>query len=188
MMRESIFDNSKRLKNSRNFSKVSIVPDLTKQQRKDDKAIMDEADRRNEDLGEEEGNFEWRCLGRKGERVLVKVKVQNDNRMHNRAGNKATQQPVRQVVPQPGTGANLEPLGQRGRAQIMPPSPTREEEEEEYVSGEEDVTEGVEGVRDVEGVEEGVVADAEDQQNGRKRKGNDSPTFVSSQTTRKKKA
>ena len=45
-----------------------------------------------------------------------------------------------------------------------------------------------EGVRDVEGVEEGVVADTEDQQNGRKRKGNDSPTFVSSQTIRKKKA
>ena len=187
-IRESILDNAKKLKNSRNFSKVSIVPDLTKQQRKDDKALMDEADRRNEDLGDEEGNFEWRCLGRKGERVLVKVKVHNDSRMHNRARNNVMQQPIRPVVPQPGTGANLEPLGQRGRAQIMPPSPTREEEEEEYVSGEEDVTEGVEGVRDVEGVEEGVVADAEDQQNGRKRKGNDSPTFVSSQTTRKKKA
>ena len=188
-LKESILTNAKRLKGSRNFSKVSIVPDLTKQQRKDDKALMDEADQRNADLGPDEGNFEWRCVGRKGERVLLKARVHDSNRRQ--VVSHRPHQLPKPVVPQPGTGANLEPLGQRGRAQILPDSPEKEasDEEEEYASGEEEVTEGVvveEGAE--EGVEEGVVVDSEGMPTGRKRKGNDSPTFQATQTTRKKKA
>ena len=91
---------------------------------------MDEADQLNEDLGDEEGNFEWRCIGRKGEGVIVKVKVHNNNRV--------IQQPIWLVVSTQHWSQSGATWPER-QSLDHAPSPAREGEEE-YISGEEDVT------------------------------------------------
>ena len=77
--RESLFSKARKLPRT-DFANVSIVPDLTELQRNEDKELADEAERLTEELSGDEGkNWEFRCVGRKGERVIRKVKKQNNN-------------------------------------------------------------------------------------------------------------
>jgi hypothetical protein len=71
--REDILERAKHLKDT-HFSEVVIVPDLTKEQRKEEAAMNGEAERRNSELTEEEKakNLEWMVVGARGERRIVK--------------------------------------------------------------------------------------------------------------------
>ena len=73
--REMIFNRAKNIP-STEFKDVSIAPDLTDQQRDEDKALMAEAERKNEERTEEERlNFEFRCQGRRGERTIIRTRI-----------------------------------------------------------------------------------------------------------------
>ena len=75
-IREKIFDKAKQLPQS-SYSTVSIAPDLTKQQRDEEKELAEEAKRLTEEQNEEDFLvFEYRLVGRKGERVIRKLKKQ----------------------------------------------------------------------------------------------------------------
>ena len=70
-----VLKNSKHLANS-NLENISIVPDLTQQQRKAERSLQTEADRRNqEELTNEDvsKNLEWRVVGKRGQKRLVKT-------------------------------------------------------------------------------------------------------------------
>ena len=56
------------------YEQVSIVPDLTIMQRKSEQRLREEADRRNEELSEEdkERNVKWMVVGRRGEKRIIK--------------------------------------------------------------------------------------------------------------------
>ena len=56
------------------FECVSIVPDLTKSQRRDEQALREEADRKNGQLTAEdrEKNLKWIVVGKRGEKRLIK--------------------------------------------------------------------------------------------------------------------
>ncbi len=67
--KENILFNAKRLKNSADYYEVNIVPDLTKQQRKEEDDLSKEVARRNVDLDPEVSlNSEWRLVGLKGQK------------------------------------------------------------------------------------------------------------------------
>ena len=69
-----VIENSRLLKNSTR-SDVSIIPDLTKRQRNEEDALRKEMEKRNAELeGEDFLNSEWRLVGIRGERKLVKGK------------------------------------------------------------------------------------------------------------------
>ena len=73
-VRERIFASAKKLPGT-DFHKVSIVPDLTDMQRQDDKDLFKEAERMNQEMEEEDSeNYFYRCVGRKGERTIVRLK------------------------------------------------------------------------------------------------------------------
>ena len=73
-VKEKILAEARHLKNNTAFSHVGIVPDLTKQQRKEESEMRDEAEKRNENMdGEESLNYEWRLVGPKGEKRLQKL-------------------------------------------------------------------------------------------------------------------
>ena len=77
--KQEILGCSKRLDRTQ-FSDVSIVPDLTKQQREADNELRKEADRRNrEELSEDDKskNLKWVAVGKKGLRRLSKREVRD---------------------------------------------------------------------------------------------------------------
>jgi hypothetical protein len=71
--KEDLIDRAKNLKNTR-FPEVTIVPDLTKEQRREEAAMNGEAENRNKDLSEEDRakNLEWMVVGARGEKRIVK--------------------------------------------------------------------------------------------------------------------
>lgn len=71
--RRRILERNRDLQNSR-YSHVSIVADLTKKQREEEKKLLLEAERRNRNLSTEEKskNLKWLVVGRKGEKRLIK--------------------------------------------------------------------------------------------------------------------
>ena len=70
--RQYILANTRKLSNSR-YSNVSIVPDLTHQQRKEEEELRKEADTLNKALTNEEFlNWEWVLIGVRGKRTLIK--------------------------------------------------------------------------------------------------------------------
>ena len=72
--RQYILANTRKLANSK-FTNVSIVPDLTHQQRKEEEELRKEADTLNNALDDEEFlNWEWVLIGVRGKRTLVKRK------------------------------------------------------------------------------------------------------------------
>ena len=74
-LRECIFENARHLPKTR-FNHVSIIPDLTTQQRDEDSELRDEATRLNNEMSAEDSlNWIYRCTGRRGERVIAKLKV-----------------------------------------------------------------------------------------------------------------
>ena len=75
-IREKVFDKAKQLPQS-SYSTVSIAPDLTKQQRDEEKELAKEAKRLTDEQNEEDFLvFEYRLVGRKGQRVIRKLKKQ----------------------------------------------------------------------------------------------------------------
>ena len=71
--KNELMEKSKELRNTE-FKEVSIVPDLTQQQRKEEAEMVRESERRNETRTAEEvaKNLEWMVAGRKGEKRLFK--------------------------------------------------------------------------------------------------------------------
>ena len=79
--KQTILEHSKRL-DSTQFRNISIVPDLTKQQREADNELRKEADRRNrEELTEDDKskNVRWVAVGKKGMRRLSKREVRDNS-------------------------------------------------------------------------------------------------------------
>ena len=84
--KQAIMDSARNLANS-NFSHISIVPDLTQRQRKDEERLRKEAERRNAEMEKDEAqNWEWVLVGTRGERRLIKRKVfvQDRRNIHHR--------------------------------------------------------------------------------------------------------
>ena len=63
------------------FACVTIVPDLTKTQRKGEMRLREEAERRNQDLTEEERerNLKWIVAGSRGEKRIIKGTERDKN-------------------------------------------------------------------------------------------------------------
>lgn len=79
--RDHIFEKARNLGRSKNYFRVSIVPDLTKLQREEDRALMKQADKLNSEMTEEDKkNWFYRCVGKKGERRIAKLRVRQETR------------------------------------------------------------------------------------------------------------
>ena len=74
-----ILENARKLARTE-FKDISIAPDLTPRQRKDEADMRKEAEMRNENLSEEDRskNLSWVVVGRKGERKLRKMRSTQD--------------------------------------------------------------------------------------------------------------
>ena len=78
-MKKKILANTRKLANSR-FDRISIIPDLTPQQRKEEEDQRKEVSRLNQELDEEEAlNWEWVLVGPRGRRRAIKRKKFNQN-------------------------------------------------------------------------------------------------------------
>ena len=77
---DSVLDKSHKLSEMEDpWSSVHIIRDLTKTQRKEEKEMRIDVDKKNHELSEEEkGNWEWKVVGRRGERKIVKVEVKEE--------------------------------------------------------------------------------------------------------------
>lgn len=91
-VKTKILQNAKNLFNSQ-LKDVSIVPDLTNKQRKDEQRMRQEVEDRNKELSQEESlNYEWRLIGTRGSRQVLKVrkrpqsKISGDNPPRTRRG------------------------------------------------------------------------------------------------------
>ena len=72
--KENILSHAKRLKDSADYYEVNIVPDLTKQQRKEEDDLSKEVTKRNLELDPEVSlNSEWKLVGPKGQKRLDNV-------------------------------------------------------------------------------------------------------------------
>jgi hypothetical protein len=71
--KEDLLERAKKLKDTQ-FPEVVIVPDLTKNQRKEEAEMAGEVERRNRDLSEEDRskNLVWMVVGARGEKRIVK--------------------------------------------------------------------------------------------------------------------
>jgi hypothetical protein len=71
--KEDLLENAKQLRNTQ-YSDVAIVPDLTREQRKEEADMISEVEKRNSELSEEDKakNLEWVVVGARGERRIVK--------------------------------------------------------------------------------------------------------------------
>jgi hypothetical protein len=71
--KEDLLEKAKDLRNTQ-FPEVSIIPDLTQEQRREEAEMNKEVERRNRDLPPEDRakNLEWMVVGARGERRMVK--------------------------------------------------------------------------------------------------------------------
>jgi hypothetical protein len=72
------------------WDKVNVVPDMTKRQRQEDKDVKEEAERRNNDMDEEEAkNWVNKVVGARGQRRVIRVsrkdEVREDRRERTRS-------------------------------------------------------------------------------------------------------
>ena len=96
--KESILDNAWKLSKEKEgspWAAVSIVPDLTQLQRKEEESLRTEAKEMNNKLSAEEAkNCCWKVVGRRGERRIVRVTLGRDegsrDRSHLQNGRKGT--------------------------------------------------------------------------------------------------
>ena len=77
---DSVLDKSHKLADKEEpWSNVNIIRDLTKTQRKEEKEMRVDVEKKNNELNEDEkGNWEWKVVGRRGERKVMKVEVKVD--------------------------------------------------------------------------------------------------------------
>ena len=75
-----ILDKSKELAHKEQpWSDVHIIRDLTKCQRKEEKQLRDDCTKKNDERSEEDAlNWEWKVVGRRGERKLIKATVEKE--------------------------------------------------------------------------------------------------------------
>ena len=74
-LRDYILDNARKLANS-SFNSISIIPDLTQDQRKEEEKLRKTADKRNRELDPAEAlNWEWVLIGMRGDRRLIKRRI-----------------------------------------------------------------------------------------------------------------
>ena len=72
--RTHVLENARRLASTR-FERISITPDLTPLQRKEEDGLRKEAESRNSAMTNDERlNYEWVLVGRKGQKSLIKRK------------------------------------------------------------------------------------------------------------------
>ena len=73
--RNTILENTRKLASSR-FERISITPDLTPLQRKEEDGLRKEAETRNNAMDQEERlNYQWVLVGMKGQRSLIKRRI-----------------------------------------------------------------------------------------------------------------
>ena len=84
--REHLFDKARNLPKSSNKS-ISICPELTNQQRAEDKELMEEMEKLN--IENEDLNWEYRCLRRQGEKTIAGPR-QTTSTTHNPQGTGTT--------------------------------------------------------------------------------------------------
>ena len=77
-VRENIFEKARNIPDT-TYHEVNVVPDLTKMQREEEKELVAEAKKQTEEQDDEDFLvYEFKCMGRKGERVIRRVKKMND--------------------------------------------------------------------------------------------------------------
>ena len=90
---------------------ISVVPDLTARQRKEESNMRKEAEKRNEELTEEESlNYVWKTVGPRGEKRLVKVRIR-EGETQQQQRNKRRLSPTaqtRSTRPRTNQGSDLE--------------------------------------------------------------------------------
>ena len=88
-VRENVFTRARNLPCTK-YHALSIVPDLTDQQRKEDKELYAEAEKKNAEMTSEDAeNFVYRCIGRRGERTIAKLR-RTDRTTNSRRENNQT--------------------------------------------------------------------------------------------------
>jgi hypothetical protein len=72
--KEDLLEKARDLRNTQ-FAEVTIIPDLTNEQRKEEAEMVKEAEQRNRQLTQEDlaKNLEWRVVGARGEKRLIKT-------------------------------------------------------------------------------------------------------------------
>jgi hypothetical protein len=98
--KEDVLERAKDLRNTQ-FSEVVIIPDLTKEQRKEEADMLAEVEKRNGELSREDRskNLEWMVVGARGERRIVKGTVRQTDRQR-RGGQTASRGGARLASPQ----------------------------------------------------------------------------------------
>ena len=100
--RELIYRSARKLKNSQHAD-IYIVPDLTARQRKDEENLRQEAEKRNGEMNDtDSGNWEWKVIGPKGQKRLIKAKkTQDDNNSNSNHNTRKKKRSVEEVSPGP---------------------------------------------------------------------------------------
>lgn len=94
--KRELMNKAKNLAKSVEFITVSIAHDLTKRQREADTELLNTAERRNREMDDEERkNYEWKVLGPKGQRRLVRLKKSADLRKRTREMEDSGESPPR---------------------------------------------------------------------------------------------
>ena len=97
--RNTVLSKARNLQKSQKYSSVGIVPDLTKEQRKDEDDMIKEVEKLNSQLSEQDSlNFKYQLVGRKGEKRMIKVKIKNNQSQQSSTHRK------RKGPPSPGRG------------------------------------------------------------------------------------
>jgi hypothetical protein len=151
--RAAILDAARQLKNT-DYSDVSIVPDLTPLQRKEETSLADEAERRNRDeLSEDDvqKNLKWYVVGVRGARRLVKTRARAETSGRGRGRRPSgparpprQSGPPRPAVPQPTgrqpslSGPELLPSRKRNREWRAAAHRDGQEDDEMEEEGEEE--------------------------------------------------
>ena len=77
--KNSLLDKSAKLKDLENWTSVTLVQDLTKKQRQQEQSLREKCDAKNEERSEEDAkNWEWKVVGRRGEKRIAKRDLESE--------------------------------------------------------------------------------------------------------------
>jgi len=134
MERAVLLRNAKKLEKTV-FSDVNVAADLTKKQRKEEKEMKKEAERRNAQLSEQDQskNLQWMVLGARGEKRLVKSVPRDPPAQGGRtpARGRGTRGARGNLTRGRASGVNTIPIRNRASPVTMPMVNTEEESTEE---------------------------------------------------------